>query len=95
MITNNLRGGQLQMQKHGFTYVRYIEDLVLMVKSKARLRKAIKVTQKALKPWGYQLHTNGKTFIGKITKGFDFCGFRLSYDKIILAKSFWQNLKNV
>ena len=31
--------------------------------------------------------TNEKTYIGKIAKGFDFCGFRLSYDKIILAKS--------
>lgn len=30
---------------------------------------------------------NEKTFIGKIAKGFDFCGFRLSYDKIILAKA--------
>ncbi len=31
---------------------------------------------------------NEKTFIGKIAKGFDFCGFRFSYDKIILAKSY-------
>ena len=54
------------MQKHGFTYVRYIEDLVLMVKSKARLRKAIKIIYQALKPWGYKLHTNEKTFIGKM-----------------------------
>jgi hypothetical protein len=30
---------------------------------------------------------NEKIYIGKIAKGFDFCGFRLSYDKIILAKS--------
>ncbi len=53
----------------------------------ALVLKAIKVTCQALKPWGYQLHTNEKTYIGKIAKGFDFCGFRLSYDKIILAKS--------
>jgi hypothetical protein len=31
--------------------------------------------------------TNEKTFIGKIAKGFDFCGFRLNYDNILLAKS--------
>ena len=31
--------------------------------------------------------TTEKTYIGKIAKGFDFCGFRLSYNKIILAKS--------
>jgi len=75
------------MQKHGFTYARYMDDLVVLTPTRARLRKAIKVTYQALKPWGYQLHTNEKTYIGKIAKGFDFCGFRLSYDKIILAKS--------
>ncbi len=62
-------------------------DLVVLTPTRARLRRAIKVTFQALKPWGYKLHTNEKTYIGKIAKGFDFCGFRLSYDKIILAKS--------
>ena len=51
------------------------------------LRKAIRLTYTAIKPWGYKLHTNEKTYIGKIAKGFDFCGFRLFYDKILLAKS--------
>ena len=60
---------------------------MLLTPTRARLRKAIKVTYQALKPWGYKLHTNEKTYIGKIAKGFDFCGFRLSYNKIILAKS--------
>ena len=59
----------------------------MLTPTRARLRKAIKVTYQALKPWGYKLHTNEKTYIGKIAKGFDFCGFRLSYDKLILAKS--------
>lgn len=75
------------MQKNKFTYARYMDDLVVLAPTKAKLRKAIKVTYQALKPWAYQLHTNKKTFIGKIAKGFDFCGFRLSYNKIILAKS--------
>ena len=64
-----------------------MDDLVVLTPTRASLRKAIKVTYQALKPWGYKLHTNEKTFIGKIAKGFDFCGFRLNYDKIILAKS--------
>jgi hypothetical protein len=75
------------MQKHKFTYARYMDDLVILAPTRARIRKAIKVTYQALKPWGYQLHTNEKTFIGKIAKGFDFCGFRLSYNKMISAKS--------
>ena len=48
------------MQKHGFTYARYMDDLVVLTPTRTRLRKAIKVTYQALKPWGYQLHTNGK-----------------------------------
>jgi RNA-directed DNA polymerase len=75
------------MQRHKFTYARYMDDLVVLATTKARIQKAIKVTYQALKPWGYQLHNNEKTFMHKIAKGFDFCGFRLSYDKIILAKS--------
>jgi hypothetical protein len=75
------------MQKNKFTYARYIDDLVVLTPTKAMLKKTIKVTYQALKPWGYQLHTNEKTFIGKIIKGFDFCGFRLNYTKIILAKA--------
>jgi RNA-directed DNA polymerase len=62
-------------------------DLVVLTPTRARLRKAIKITYQALKPWGYQLHNNEKTFIGKIAKGFDFCGFRLNYNQMILAKS--------
>jgi hypothetical protein len=51
-------------------------------------RKAIKITNADLKIRGYKLHTNEKTYIGKIAKGFDFCGFRLFYNKILLSKSY-------
>ena len=57
-----------------------------MTKTRAKLRKAIKLTYAAIKPWGYKLHTNEKTYIGKIAKGFDVCGFRLFYNKILLPK---------
>jgi len=70
-----------------------MDDLVVLATTKAKLRKAIKVTYQALKPWGYQLHTNEKTFIGKIAKGFDFCWFRLKYYKMILARSCLANFK--
>ncbi len=74
------------MQKHGFTYAGYMDDLVLLTLTITRLKKAIKVTYQALKPWGYKLHKNEKTFIGKITKCFEFFEFRLFYNKILLAK---------
>ena len=75
------------MQKYDFTYARFMDDLTVLTITRAKLRKAIRLTYTAIKPWGYKLHTNEKTYIGKIAKGFDFCGFRLFYDKILLAKS--------
>ena len=51
-------------------------------------RKAIKITDADLKTRGYKMHTNEKTYTGKIAKGFDFCGFRLFYNKILLSKSY-------
>ena len=74
------------MQKHKFTYARYKDDLVVLAPTKARIRKAIKVTYQVLKPWVYQLHTDEKTFIGKINKSFDFCVYRLNYNKNNISK---------
>jgi hypothetical protein len=54
------------MQKNKFTHARYINDLEVLTNTKEKLRKAIKVTYQTLKPWGYKLHTNEKTFIGKM-----------------------------
>jgi hypothetical protein len=72
------------MHKHGFTHARYIDDLVELTTTRARLRKLIKATNQALALWGYKLHTNEQTFIGKIAIGFNFCRFKLFYDKILL-----------
>jgi RNA-directed DNA polymerase len=62
------------MQNHGFTYARYMDDLVVLTTTKAKLRKAIKITYQALKPWGYQLHTNEKTLSVKLPRALIFVG---------------------
>jgi hypothetical protein len=46
-----------------------VDDLVLLAPTKARIRKAIKVTYQTLKPWGYQLHTNEKNFYSQNSQG--------------------------
>ena len=40
------------MQKYGFTYARFMDDLIVLTKTRAKLRKAIKLTYAAIKPWG-------------------------------------------
>tara|TARA_R110000868_G_scaffold242490_2_gene498001 strand:- start:58 stop:1116 length:1059 start_codon:yes stop_codon:yes gene_type:complete len=58
--------------KHGF-YVRFMDDWVIMVKSKHQLRKVVKLTHKILSSLKLKIHPD-KTYIGRIKKGFDFLG---------------------
>ena len=38
------------MQKYGFTCARFMDDLIVLTKTRAKLRKAIKLTYAAIKP---------------------------------------------
>jgi len=60
------------MRKHGF-YIRFMDDWLIMVKTKHQLRKVIKLTHKVLNKLKLKMHPN-KTFLGCIKKGFDFLG---------------------
>ncbi len=60
------------LSTHGF-YVRYMDDWVVMVKTKRQLRKVIKRTHQILKQLKLKMHPD-KTFLGCIKKGFDFLG---------------------
>ncbi len=62
------------MSKHG-AYVRFMDDWVIMVKTKHQLRRIIKLTHKILNQIKLKMHPD-KTFIGCIKKGFDFLGVR-------------------
>ncbi len=63
-----------EMSKHG-AYVRFMDDWVIMVKTKHQLRRIIKLTHKILNQIKLKMHPD-KTFIGCIKKGFDFLGVR-------------------
>lgn len=54
-------------------YVRFMDDWVIMVKTKHQLRKVIKLTHQILNKLKLKMHPD-KTFIGRIKKGFDFLG---------------------
>jgi len=61
------------MKKTGFFYIRFMDDWVVMVKTKHQLRKLVKLTYKVLNRLKLNMHPD-KTFIGCIKKGFDFLG---------------------
>ena len=68
-------------------YIRYMDDWVLMVKTKHQLRKVVRVTHKILKSLKLKMHP-AKTFIGRINKGFDFLGIHFSEIPSLSAVSY-------
>ena len=56
-------------------YVRYMDDILVLAKSRWKLRAAVKAVNEELSRLKLTKHPD-KTFIGRIEKGFDFLGYR-------------------
>ena len=61
----------------GCFYVRYMDDWVILAPTRWKLRKAIKTVNQVLERLRVEKHPD-KTFIGRITRGFDFLGYWFS-----------------
>lgn len=72
------------MERKNVHYVRYMDDWVILTKTRSELRKLVKLTHKIMKDLKLTLHPD-KTFIGKISKGFDFLGYRFTKNGLRLA----------
>ena len=58
------------------TYVRYMDDMVLLAKTRWQLRRAIAALHAVLQPLHLRLH-RVKRYIGRTCRGFDFLGYPL------------------
>ncbi len=65
-------------------YVRYMDDILILTKTRWQLRRAIRTLYELLEPLKLELHPL-KTFIGLIKRGFDFLGYRFSHQPLRLA----------
>ena len=63
-------------------YVRYMDDVVLLAKSRWQLRRAIAALHAVLEPLHLRLH-RVKRFIGRTSTGFDFLGYRLHPGRLL------------
>lgn len=63
-------------------YARFMDDWVVFTKSKTALRKVIKRTHNVLQTIKFKLHP-AKTYIGKISHGFNFLGYYMDDQKIL------------
>jgi RNA-directed DNA polymerase len=77
----------------GCFYVRYMDDWVILTKTRHQLRRVIKKMHQVMDWLKFKLALD-KTFIGRISKGFDFLGYRFSHQGIIgLAQKTLSNFK--
>jgi len=71
-------------QVKGIFYARYMDDWVVLTKSKTALRKIIKIIHDVINKLQFQLHPT-KTYIGKIRNGFNFLSYYMDHEKILPA----------
>jgi hypothetical protein len=61
----------------GVFYVRFMDDWVVMAPTRWKLRSAVKCVNETMAELKMEQHPN-KTFVGRISRGFDFLGYRIS-----------------
>lgn len=72
------------MAKMGCFYVRYMDDILVFAPTRWALRRAIKATNQLLGRLKMEKHPD-KTFIGRVSRGFDFLGYRFSPEGLGVA----------
>jgi RNA-directed DNA polymerase len=65
------------MERLGLFYVRFMDDVLVLARSRWQLRRAVKVVNQALAALSLEKHPD-KTFVGRIERGFDFLGYHFS-----------------
>ncbi len=61
------------MEATGLFYVRFMDDWVIIAPTRRKLRKAVRVVNETIAEPCVEQHP-GKTFIGRVSVGFDFLG---------------------
>ena len=79
-----LRGLDMKLAIPGVFYARYMDDILIMTKSRWRLRHAIKILNEEFELLGLKKHPQ-KTTIGMVEKGFEFLGYHYGRDGLSLA----------
>ncbi len=79
-----------KMEKMDVKYIRYMDDILILAKTRWKLKKAIKVLNQTFDELKLEKHPD-KTVIGRVEKGFDFLGYHFSPDGLSLAKKTIEN----
>lgn len=72
-------------------YIRYMDDWLVFTRTRGHLRRAVKTAHVVLSKLKLIKHPD-KTFIGRLSRTFEFCGFRFSTNGVVaLAKATLNN----
>jgi len=63
-----------RMETTGLAYARFMDDWVILAPTRWKLRAAIRLVNETLAELKLQQHPD-KTFIGRVSRGFDFLGY--------------------
>ena len=74
-----------RMEKSGLSYVRFMDDILMLSPTRWRLRKAVKLVNQVLGVLRLEKHLD-KTFIGRIERGFDFLGYQIRPGQLSVAE---------
>jgi len=74
-----------RMQALPVFYVRFMGDVLLLARTRWKLRRAVALLNATLDERGLEKHP-GKTTIGRIARGFDFLGYHFSPGRLTLAR---------
>ena len=74
-----------QITQDGVSYVRYMDDILVMATTRWKLKRAIAVVKHGLAQLGLRTHPD-KTWVGKTDQGFDFLAYHLGSERVIVAK---------
>ena len=70
------------MAETGLFYARFMDDWVVLAPTRWKLRAAIRIVNQTLAELKVEQHPD-KTFIGRISRGFDFLGYRFQSDGLV------------
>ncbi len=73
------------LEKKGFFYLRFQDDVLVLTLTRWKLRKAIKIVNQVLESLQLVKHPD-KTYIGRTAKGFEFLGYSFYPDGLSVAK---------
>ncbi len=74
-----------RMERSGLFYVRFMDDILVLARTRWRLGKAVKRVNEVLGRLHLEKHPE-KTFIGRIEKGFDFLGYHFRPGQLSVAQ---------